>query len=161
VIILGVDPGIATTGVGIIEKQGSKLLLKHYGAILTPPHLPLEERLALLYHHLRLLIQQFSPKTMAVESLFFSNNAKTVMQVGQARGVILLAGQHEKLTVHSYTPLQVKSGICGHGQADKNQVQYMVMKLLSLQEKPRPDDAADALAIAICHSHLLRIKSLT
>lgn len=160
-IILGVDPGIATTGVGLIEKQGSKLVLKHYGAILTSPKSSFEDRLALLYHKLRLLIQQYSPSTMAVESLFFSNNAKTAMQVSQARGVILLAASHEQIGIHSYTPLQVKSGICGNGQADKNQVQYMVMKLLGLQEKPKPDDAADALAIAICHSHCLRIKSLS
>jgi crossover junction endodeoxyribonuclease RuvC len=160
-IVLGIDPGIATTGYGVVEKKGNRLIPIAHGVILTPAHTPLPRRLAQLASELKEVILQYSPVHMAVEELFFNTNAKTAMIVGQARGVILLVGEQHHLPIHSYTPVQVKLGVSGYGQADKNQVQQMVKQLLGLATIPKPDDAADALAIAICHSHSVRLKSLT
>jgi len=151
-IILGIDPGTATTGYGLIEEKGGMLSLIDYGVILTGAKLPLEQRLEKIYDQLEDIIEEYNPGEIAVEELFFSNNAKTAMSVGQARGVILLATQKAGVPVSEYTPNQVKNGICGYGGADKKQVQKMVQILLKLSETPEPDDAADALAIAICHS---------
>ena len=151
-LILGIDPGTATTGYGLIEEKGGMLSLIDYGVILTGAKLPLEQRLEKIYDQLEDIIEEYNPDEIAVEELFFSNNAKTAMSVGQARGVILLATQKAGVPVSEYTPNQVKNGICGYGGADKKQVQKMVQILLKLSETPEPDDAADALAIAICHS---------
>lgn len=151
-IILGVDPGTATTGYGLIEEKSGKLTLVDYGVILTEAKQPLEDRLEQLHDQLGDIIDEYSPDEIAVEELFFSNNAKTAMSVGQARGVILLTAKKAGVPLSEYTPNQVKNGICGYGGADKKQVQKMVQMLLKLTEVPQPDDAADALAIAICHS---------
>jgi crossover junction endodeoxyribonuclease RuvC len=159
-IVIGIDPGIATTGFGVIEKIGSKLKLIDYGVISTPAHTPLSRRLGQLAAELRGLIGRTTPVHMAVEELFFNTNAKTALIVAQARGVILLVGEETGLPVYGYTPIQVKLGVSGYGRADKNQVQQMVKQLLNLDKIPKPDDAADALAIAICHAHSVRLKSL-
>ncbi len=151
-LILGVDPGTATTGYGLIEEKAGKLKMVDYGVIITEPKQPLEDRLEKLYDELGDIIDEYSPEEVAVEELFFSNNAKTAIAVGQARGVILLVAKKAGLIVSEYTPNQVKNGICGYGGADKKQVQKMVQMILGLKETPQPDDAADALAIAICHS---------
>lgn len=158
-IILGIDPGIATTGYGVIEKKGSSFNLITYGVISTKPDQPLPKRLDLLFCDLTTLIATHSPTHIAIEELFFNTNAKTALIVGQARGVILLCAEKNNKTIAGYTPLQVKMSVCGYGRADKKQVQYMVQKLLNLKEKPKPDDAADALAIAICHGHSYRLNS--
>lgn len=159
-IILGVDPGTATTGYGLIEEKSGKLSLIDYGVILTAPKQPLEDRLEQLYDQLSDVIDEYNPDEVAVEELFFSNNAKTAMAVGQARGVILLATKKSGILLSEYTPNQVKNGICGYGAADKKQVQKMVQMLLKLTEIPQPDDAADALAIAICHSSSRKFNRL-
>ena len=122
-----------------------------YGAVNTPASMSLENRLVRIYDGITMLINKYQPDEMAVEELFFNSNAKTAISVGQARGVILLAGAHKHIPIYEYTPLQVKQGIVGYGRADKKQIQYMVQTMLNMRETPKPDDAADALAIAICH----------
>jgi crossover junction endodeoxyribonuclease RuvC len=159
--ILGIDPGYAITGVGIIETNGNKHHLVACEAIRTAAGTPFEERLFSLSKDLIAFIRTHQPQVAAIEELFFSTNAKTAIAVGQARGVAVLSAIQSGLKVFSYTPLQVKSAICGYGKADKNQVQYMVKRLLNLQAAPKPDDVSDALAIAICHSHSARLKALT
>lgn len=155
-IILGVDPGTATTGYGIVRKEGQKHTLLKYGCILTPAKTPLCDRLDVIFDELSRIIDEYRPDHIAVEELFFAANSKTAIAVGQARGVILLAGKKKNLPVHEYTPLEVKMALTGYGRADKNQIQQMVKTLLNLKEVPKPDDAADALAIAICHSNTFR-----
>lgn len=157
-IILGVDPGTATTGYGIIRKEGQKYELVDFGCILTPAKTPLHDRLDTIFDELSEIIEKYMPEHMAVEELFFANNAKTAISVGHARGVILLAGKKKGISVFEYTPLEVKMALTGYGRADKNQIQQMVKALLSLSEIPKPDDAADALAIAICHGQTNRYK---
>lgn len=151
-VILGVDPGTATTGYGLVEEKAGKVILVDYGVIITKPQNTSEQRLEIIYDQLSDLIEEYNPDEIAVEELFFSTNVKTAMSVSQARGVILLATQKSGIPLSEYTPNQVKNGICGYGGADKKQVQKMVQMLLNLKEIPKPDDAADALAIAICHS---------
>lgn len=150
-IILGIDPGTAICGYGLVDKQGFQYKLVDYGAVNTPAGMSLEERLVRIYDGICLLIDKFQPEEMAVEELFFNNNAKTAISVGQARGVILLAGAHKGIPLFEYTPLQVKQAIVGYGRADKKQIQYMVKTMLNMKDIPKPDDAADALAIAMCH----------
>ncbi len=159
-IILGLDPGTATTGYGIIEEKGGNLSLIDYGVILTKTDHTLEQRLEILYDQLSDIIDEYNPDEIAIEELFFSSNVKTAMSVGHARGVILLATQKAGIPMSEYTPNQVKNGICGYGGADKKQVQKMVQMLLKLSETPQPDDAADALAIAICHSSCRKFNSI-
>jgi len=160
-IILGVDPGTATTGYGIIEEKAGKIKLVDYGVIITEPKQPLEARLEIIYDQLGDIIDEYDPEEIAVEELFFSTNVKTAMAVGQARGVILLAAKKSGALISEYTPNQVKNGICGYGGADKKQVQKMVQMILKLDEMPQPDDAADALAIAICHSSSRKYLNLS
>jgi crossover junction endodeoxyribonuclease RuvC len=149
-VILGIDPGIADTGYGLIEKgKGGKIIPLAYGSIKTKAGLPVAERLEILHDELEKIIQKYQPALAAVEELFFYNNAKTAIVVGEARGVILLTCRKNKLPIVELTPLQVKQTISGFGGADKKQVQKMVKLLLGLKEIPKPDDAADALAIAI------------
>jgi crossover junction endodeoxyribonuclease RuvC len=149
-IILGIDPGIADTGFGVIEKKaGGKISCLAYGSIKTKAGLPMAERLEILHNELEKIIQKYLPALASVEELFFQNNAKTAIIVGQARGVILLTCRKNKIPIVELTPLQVKQTIAGFGRADKLQVQKMVKLLLNLKEIPKPDDAADALAIAI------------
>lgn len=150
--ILGIDPGTATTGFGLIDKEGQKLTKLDYGVISTPKTMPMPERLQMLYEDLTELVKSSKPESVAVEKLFFTNNITTAMSVSQARGVVLLVAQQQKLKIAEYTPLQVKMSVTGYGQAEKKQVQEMVKRILKLSVIPKPDDAADALAIAICHS---------
>lgn len=151
-IALGIDPGIATTGFGVVrEERNGQLTALAHGVIETPKIEPLPRRLQMLNQQLRDLIETWQPQEAAVEELFFATNAKTAMIVGQARGVVLLTLQNAGVEIHEYTPLQVKQAISGYGQADKKQMQEMVRLLLNLSKIPKPDDAADALAIAITH----------
>lgn len=159
--VLGIDPGIATTGYGVVEKQGNRLKVVDFGVITTLAHTPLPRRLSQMAVDLRRVIGDTTPTHVAVEELFFNTNAKTALIVGQARGVILLVAQESQLDIFGYTPIQVKLGVTGYGRADKNQIQQMVKQLLNLETIPKPDDAADALAIAICHAHSVRLKSLS
>lgn len=149
---LGIDVGTAIVGWAIVERTNNskdKLACLDYGTVVTSSKLPDHERLSIIFNDLNEIIRRFSPKTMAVESLFFFKNQKTVMTVSQARGVILLAGTENALVIEEYTPLQVKMGVTGYGRADKNQVQSMVEVILGMQGAIKSDDAADALAIAI------------
>ncbi len=155
-LILGIDPGTAIMGYGLIEKKGQNLLPVVYSCWRTPADLPMAQRLKILYDSLEDLLLKFSPDVMAVEELFFNRNTTTAIAVGQARGVVLLSAARNNIEVFEYTPLQVKQAVVGYGKADKQQVQFMVRALLSLQEIPKPDDTADALAIAICHAHSMR-----
>ena len=152
-IILGIDPGTAITGVGIVEFLGNRYKAINYNCLRTGPELPLDLRLKSLYEGLTEIIQVYRPDVMAVEELFFNKNARTALAVGHARGIALLAGANSNIPVAEYTPLQVKQAVTGYGKADKQQVQFMVKSLLALREIPKPDDAADALAIAICHAN--------
>jgi len=153
-IILGIDPGIADTGFGIIKKgENNKIECLAYGSIKTPAKMDLADRLEIINLDLATLIKKYKPDLMAVEELFFCNNAKTALIVGQARGVVLLTAKQHKTALTEFTPLQVKQAVATYGKADKGQVQRMVKMLLHLKEIPKPDDAADALAIAICASN--------
>jgi crossover junction endodeoxyribonuclease RuvC len=160
-IIIGIDPGLATTGFGVIKKEGSSHKLIAYGAIKTLAKINLAIRLDQIYKDIQHIINKYSPDVAAVEDLFFNVNVSSALQVGHARGVSLLSLTQAGLSVSSYTPPQVKMAICGYGHAQKNQVQYMVQKLLGLDFIPKPVDAADALAIAICHSHYVKINSIS
>jgi crossover junction endodeoxyribonuclease RuvC len=159
--VLGVDPGTATTGYGIVEGEGDRLTLATYGTIVTPAHQPLAQRLQHIYRELRALVSEWHPDSAGVEELFFSKNARTALVVGHARGVVLLALTDAGLPIQEYKPAEVKQAVAGYGGAPKEQVQGMVKLLLGLDDVPRPDDAADALAVAICHFHSARWQSLT
>ena len=152
-IILGIDPGYAILGYGIIEKTGNRFRPIHYGAVTTPKEMPMDRRLERLYDDLRDIIEEYKPEVASIEQLYFNNNAKTAINVGQARGVAMLACIKGGLEVAEYTPLQIKQALVGYGRADKKQVQFMVKTMLNLAEVPKPDDTADALAAAICHGH--------
>lgn len=143
-------------GYGIIEIQGNRLSCIDYACLYTKAGEPLAQRLRYLYENLGLLIKKYQPEHVVVEELFFNKNVTTAIAVGQARGVALLAGAQANIPVFEYTPLQVKQAVVGYGRADKNQVQQMVKTILGLREIPKPDDAADALAMAICHAHSYR-----
>ncbi len=151
--ILGIDPGIAIVGYGVIEHIGNRFKVIDYGSIQTKAGTPLTERLQTIYTELKQIIYDTRPDCIAIEELFFNNNAKTAITVAQARGVLILGGVTEGLSISEYTPLQVKQAVTGYGRADKNQVQQMTKALLGLDKVPKPDDTADALAIAICHAH--------
>ena len=151
--ILGIDPGLATIGWGIIETNGYKHVPVAYGYIDTPPKLILEKRLSKIYKDLAAIIDKYKPECVAIEELFFNTNITTGIRVAEARGVILLCCEHCGVRISEYTPLQVKQSVVGYGRADKKQVISMVTILLALPAPPKPDDTADALAIAICHAH--------
>ncbi len=157
-IILGIDPGIARCGWGVVEDRGSKPEARGYGCIETPAGMEVSGRLALIYNEVSRLIKKYSPEEMAVEELFFNTNAKTAFVVGQARGVVLLAGAENKLKNYIYTPLQVKIAVTGYGRAEKNQIGKMVKTLLNLKEIPKPDDTTDALAIALTHAFSRKMR---
>jgi crossover junction endodeoxyribonuclease RuvC len=154
--IIGIDPGTGILGFGIVDYEKSTLRLVDAGVIRTPVHHPDAERLLIIHDELKQLLDEFKPDVMSVEKLFFAQNVTTAMTVAQARGVVLLLGQQYKLGLHEFTPLQIKQAITGYGKADKKQMQEMVRVLLQLQEVPQPDDAADALAAAICCSMTVR-----
>lgn len=152
-IILGVDPGTAITGYGVMEHSANKYRLLEYGVIRSRSTEELAARLHEIFKGIGRIIDTYKPDHMAVEELFFNKNTKTALAVGHARGVIILAGYMKGLPVFEYTPLQVKQSVVGYGRAEKQQVQFMVKTILNLSDIPKPDDAADALAIAICHGH--------
>ena len=151
-VILGIDPGVATIGFGVLRAERGKNTLLQYGVITTPAGIPLSQRLVQISEDMEQLIRQFNPDEMAVEELFFSKNITTGIAVAHGRGVILLAAEKLGVPVFEYTPMQVKQAVVGYGAAQKRQVMLMTQRLLGMKEAPKPDDAADALAIAICHS---------
>ena len=158
--ILGIDPGIAIVGYGVVDKEANKYKTVAYDAITTRAHTPLEQRLQLVYQGVCMVIDEYKPEAMAIEELFFNNNAKTALTVGQARGVIILAAVQKGVPVFEYTPLQVKQALTGYGRASKGQIQQMMKSMLGLSEVPKPDDVADALAIAVCHGNSMRFNSI-
>ncbi len=151
--ILGIDPGLAIVGWGIVDYAGSRFRTVAYGSIQTPAGLRTEERLASIFDGMNELLDKYHPDEMAVEELFFNTNITTGIRVAEARGVILTAAEKKGVRMQEYTPLQVKQSVVGYGRAEKKQVITMVTMLLGLKEAPKPDDTADALAIAICHAH--------
>jgi len=160
-VVVGIDPGIATTGYGFVcETSHGALEVVEYGVIRTSAELPHEKRLLQLFQRLRELVILHQPESGAVEKLFFQRNVKTAITVGQGRGVVLLALAQADVAVAEYTPLEVKQAVAGYGGADKRQIQEMVRVLLDLEEIPKPDDAADALAVAICHLHSAKMLNL-
>lgn len=159
-LVLGIDPGTAITGYGLVREDAKGLTLVDCGVITTPAGHPLPARLQTIYRGLADLIAARRPDAAAVEELFFSRNVRTALSVGHARGVTLLALADAGLPIHEYKPLEVKQAIAGYGGADKRQVQEMVRMLLNLESIPRPDDAADAVAVAVCHIHSARMKAL-
>ena len=152
-IILGIDPGLANTGWGVVEQSGSRLRCLAYGCITTHSTAPLPERLSLIHDQLRAVVGRYAPEACAVESVYFGTNAKTAFATGQARGVAVLATADCGLPLGEYGPGEIKMAVVGSGSADKAQVQYMVRTILGLDRDPSPDHAADALAAAICHAH--------
>ena len=153
-IILGIDPGLANTGWGIVEQRGGQFACLAYGCVVTRAGEPVAQRLALIHDSLRDVIVRYSPSEVAVESVFFGTNAKSAFATGQARGVALLATADAQLSLGEYSPVQIKMAVVGTGTADKKQIQYMVRTVLGLDHEPHPDHAADALAAAICHANL-------
>ncbi len=152
-IILGIDPGYAIVGWGVIEYSGSKFKVLGYGSIETPAHTPTEERLLRINNGIKELIGIYHPEVMAVEELFFNTNITTGIRVAEARGVIITQAHSLGVKIAEYTPLQVKQAVVGYGRAEKKQVISMVTRILNLEKPPKPDDTADALAIAVCHAH--------
>jgi len=153
VIILGVDPGLAIVGWGVIDYSASHFKVLGYGSVRTPAGMSTEKRLSEIYDGLSEIIEKYKPEQMAVEELFFNTNITTGIRVAEARGVILLCAEKHRVPTAEYTPLQVKQAVVGYGRAEKKQVITMVTMLLGLKSPPKPDDTADALAIAVCHAH--------
>lgn len=151
--ILGIDPGYAIVGFGVVDFDGIHFKTVGYGAITTPAHTPFADRLCAIYQDMLTIIDKYNPECISIEKLYFNTNTTTAIDVAQARGVILLAAKTKGLSVGEYTPLQVKSSITGYGKAEKHQVMEMVKGFLSLNKIPKPDDTADALALAVCHAH--------
>ena len=152
-IILGIDPGYAIVGFGVLEYKNNHFSVIDYGAITTDAGTPFNRRLEYIYDELTVLLEKYRPDAMSIENLFYNSNAKTVIDVSQARGVIMLAAQKCGVPAFEYTPLQVKQSVVGYGRAEKKQVQEMIKRILFLEKVPKPDDTADALALAICHGH--------
>ena len=152
-IILGIDPGYAIVGFGIIKYENNRFTVLDFGAITTPAGMEFTERLKSIYEDLAYLFDKYHPDALSIEKLFFNTNKKTAVDVAQARGVILLAAKMNGAECFEYTPLQVKQSVVGYGRAEKKQVQEMTRQLLGLSAVPKPDDTADALAMAICHAH--------
>ena len=159
--ILGIDPGYAIVGYGILDYEKNKFFPVEYGAVTTQAHTDFQERLKEVYGSVDEIIRRTQPDALAIEKLFFTTNQKTVIQVAQARGVILLAAAMNGIPVYEYTPLQIKQSVTGYGKAIKTQVQEMTKRLLRLEKVPKPDDTADALAVAICHGYSYRSKLFT
>lgn len=151
--ILGIDPGYAILGWGVIDMKGNHFKVVDYGAVTTDAKMEMPDRLKILYNSLMDIIVQYEPEVASIEELFFNTNAKTAILVGQARGVAVLACANSGLEIEEYTPLQIKQALVGYGRAEKKQVQLMVKTILNLKEIPKPDDTADALAAAVCHGH--------
>lgn len=164
-VILGIDPGYAIVGYGVVRMQQNRYQPLEHGAIVTKAGEDFNRRLEIIYDAVTAVLEKWKPEALAIEKLFFQNNQKTAIQVAEARGVILLAAQKKQVPVFEYTPLQVKQAVTGYGQAQKPQVMEMTRRLLCLKEVPKPDDTADALAMAICHGQaagsVLRRRMLT
>lgn len=152
-IILGIDPGYAIVGYGVIEYNNNHFKVLDFGAVTTKTHTDFTDRLLHIYSGIRNLVEIYNPQAMAIEKLFFNTNQKTAIDVAQARGVIILAARQHGVPIFEYTPLQVKQSVVGYGRAEKKQVQEMTKLILNLDKVPKPDDTADALAMAICHAH--------
>ena len=159
-IIIGIDPGYAIVGVGVIEYVGNKFRTLEYNAITTPATMNTVDRLKKIYTEMTMYIEKYNPDAIAIEELFFNSNQKTAINVAQARGVLLVAAANKGVPISEYTPLQVKQSVTGYGRAEKKQIQQMVKMLLGLNAIPKPDDAADALAIAICHAHSNKMNKM-
>ena len=159
-IILGIDPGYAIVGYGVIYYQSGRFRVLEYGAITTPAGMPLPKRLHKIYDGMEELIRKYKPDALSIEQLFFNTNSTTAIGVAEARGCILLSAEMNNLPIFEYTPLQVKQGVTGYGRAEKRQIMQMTTTLLGLTEIPKPDDAADALAVAVCHAHSSGSKML-
>ena len=151
--ILGIDPGYAIVGYGVLDYNKNRFSVVGYGAITTKAHTPLEDRLLDIYNDVITVIEKYNPDEISIEKLYFNTNSTTAIAVAQARGVIVLAARQKGVKINEYTPLQVKQAVTGYGRAEKHQVMEMVKSLLNLEKIPKPDDTADALAIAICHGH--------
>ena len=151
--IIGIDPGYAIVGYGVIDYIGNKFKIVEYGAITTESNQNMNERFKSIHDDLNTIIERTKPEFLAIEKLFFNSNQKTAINVAQARGVLLLSALNHGISVHEYTPLQVKQAVVGYGRAEKKQVQLLVKSILGLEKVPKPDDTADALAIAVCHAH--------
>ncbi len=158
--IFGIDPGYATIGYGIVDFSGGKFSVVAYGAITTPAKESFPKRLEAIYSDMCFLCEKYKPECMAIERLYFNTNTTTAIDVAQARGVIVLSAQKNLVEISEYTPLQVKQSVTGYGRAEKRQVMEMVKNLLGLKAVPKPDDTADALALAICHGHYSASSSL-
>ncbi|NLT12289.1 MAG: crossover junction endodeoxyribonuclease RuvC [Clostridiaceae bacterium] len=158
-IIIGIDPGYAITGYGVIEYSGNRFRVLDYGTITTRAHVPFEQRLLTISSEIESVLSRFCPEVMAIEELFFSKNTTTAIGAAQARGVLILSAAKAGMPVFEYTPMQVKLAVTGYGRADKNQVAQMVKTILCLDHLPKKDDASDALAIAICQAHSGMISS--
>lgn len=159
-IILGIDPGYAIVGYGLVEFQNNKFKVMNYGAITTDKDEAMSDRLTYIYAELQRLIDQYHPDAVAVEELFFNKNAKTAILVAQGRGTAIVACANKGVPLYEYTPLQIKQALVGYGRAEKQQVQYMVKMILNLKEVPKPDDTADALAVAICHGNSYNVSKV-
>lgn len=152
-IVLGIDPGLAIVGYGVIKYEGNKFTTISYGSITTSAHTSLPDRLKMIYDDLNTILDRFDIDCVAIEELFFNKNVRTALDVAQARGVTVLACMNRGLPIYEYTPLQVKQGVVGYGRAVKSQIQEMVKVILNLESIPKPDDVADGLALAVCHCH--------
>ena len=159
-IIIGIDPGYAIVGIGVVEYVGNKFRTLEYNAITTSAGMPTVERLKKIYTEMTMYIDKYKPDAVAIEELFFNSNQKTAINVAQARGVLLVAVANKNVPISEYTPLQVKQSVTGYGRADKKQIQSMVKMILGLNVIPKPDDAADALALAICHAHSNKMNNM-
>ncbi|MBE7040161.1 MAG: crossover junction endodeoxyribonuclease RuvC [Ruminococcaceae bacterium] len=159
-IIMGIDPGIAIVGYGVLEYKSNRFSVIDYGAVTTKAGEKLSDRLRDIYESINILIERFSPDAFAIEELFFNTNVKTAITVAHGRGVAMLAASSQNLPIFEYTPLQVKQAVSGYGRADKQQIQRMVKSLLCLDSVPKPDDVADALAVAICHAHTAKYSRM-
>ena len=151
--VIGIDPGYAIVGYGVVEYKSNHFRMIDFGAITTDAHTPFNLRLISIYNELCALLERCKPEALAIEKLFFNTNQKTAIDVAQARGVIVLAAQQRNIPIFEYTPLQVKQSVVGYGRAEKKQIQDMTKRILNLESVPKPDDTADALAMAICHGH--------
>ncbi|MGN0606577.1 MAG: crossover junction endodeoxyribonuclease RuvC [Oscillospiraceae bacterium] len=155
--IIGIDPGYAIVGFGVLDYDGYKFTPIEYGAVTTEAGTPFNQRLKCIYEDINFILDRYKPDVMAMETLFFTTNQKTAINVAQARGVVVLAASLKNMPLFEYTPLQVKQAVVGYGKAKKNQVMDMTRRILGLAEIPKPDDAADALAIAICGGHCISV----
>ena len=151
--VIGIDPGFAIVGWGILDFDGYRFTPVEYGAIITKPDVSFENRLEVIWDELSIILKKHRPSSMGIEKLFFTTNQKTAIDVSQARGIIVLCAKKHGVDVREYTPLQVKQAVTGYGKAEKQQVMQMVKTMLKLEKLPKPDDTADAIAIAICHAH--------